>query len=230
MESKSKEKIRRLLVIGLLASLVTVLGGELPIGWVEYPVVENDPAGFMGMLMGSAGLKLWQLSCGVLFGGIGIALQYFGFEAAARIVEQGGSRKSAKLIHIGAAATAGLGGLVHVLCVALMFLCRTAELTAGALPQPLADFTLWLLLPVCAVFMPIYYAMTVALFLAVIRGKTFMPRWAALFNPLTATLLLNFLPLLLPGSAFINALGMANMGIGSVLCFGGMLVLLEKAE
>ena len=230
MESKSNEKIRRLLVIGLLASIVTVLGGELPIGWVEYPRLENDPTGLLGMMAGSGRLSLLQLACGVLFGGIGIPLQYFGFEAVARLVEQGECKKSAKLIHLGAAATAGLGGIVHVICVALMFLCRVTDLSGGGLPQQLLDFSLWLVLPISVVFMPIYYAMTLSLFLAVLRGKTCLPRWAAVFNPLTATLLLNSLPMLLPTSAFVNALGMANMGLGSVLCFGGILTLMKKAE
>lgn len=215
---------RALLVIGLMASVVTVLGGELPIGWVEYPKVENDPTGLVGMLAGSGELALWQLFCGVFFGGIGIPLQACGFAAMARLVGQGGSRKAAGIIRAGAVATGFWGGIVHVICVALMFLCRMAE--AAASMQHLWDFTLWLVLPISIVFMPVYYAMCIALFAAVVRQKTCLPRWAALLNPLTATLVLNALPMLLPQSAFINALGMANMGLGSVLTFGGTLMLL----
>lgn len=230
MDTRTYANLRNLLLIGLIASVITVLGGELPIGWTEYPRVENDPMGLTGMMLGSANLSLLQLACGVLFGGVGIALQYYGFEGAAQLVAQGGSRRAAKLIHLGAAATAGLGGIVHVICVALMFLCRMADFSSGTLPQPLLDFALWLVLPISAVFMPVYYAMTIALFAAVVRGKTCLPRWAAVFNPLAGTLVLNALPLLLPATALVNALGMANMGVGSVLTFGGMLALLKKLE
>ena len=66
-----------------------------------------------------------------------------------------------------------------------------------------------------------------ALFFSVVRGKTCLPRWAALFNPLTATLVFNALPLLFSASPFINALGMANMGLGSVWTFAGLLALIQ---
>lgn len=228
MSVHEKNQTRRLLLIGLVASVATVLGGELPIGWVEYPKVANDFTGMLGMMMGSADLSLWQLAAGTLVGGVCIPLQYFGFRGCAELVEAGGSRKAAGMIRAGAAATGFLGGIVHVICVALMFLCRMADFSSGAIPRPLVDFTLWLVLPVSIVFMPVYYAMCIALFVAAVRKKTTLPRWAAVFNPLTGTLVLNALPLLLPPSAFVNALGMANMGLGSVLTFGGLLWLTKK--
>jgi len=223
MKIASEQSIRKQLLIGLAASVITVLGGELPIGWVLYPKLPNDPMGLLGMMAGSADLSMLQLFCGALFGGVCIPLQYYGFEGTARLVAQGGRKKAAGVIHTGALFTGFLGGIVHVVCVALMFLCRMVDLSAGTLPEPLLDFALWLVMPVSVVFMPVYYAMCIALLAAVLRGSTCLPRWAAVFNPLTATLLLNALPYLLPQSAFVNALGMANMGLGSVLTFGGLL-------
>ena len=230
MTEKRTLTTHRMLMTGLIAAVVTVLLGELPIGWAEYPLVPGDPTGLTGMMLGSAGLSLAQLASGALFGGVCIPLQYFGFEALARIVERSCPR-AGRVMHAGALATGFLGGIVHVVCVALMFVCRivcTEELTA--LPPAVWDFTLWLVMPVSVVFMPVYYAMTIALFIAVVRGRTVFPRWAAALNPLAATLVINALPLLLPGSALVNALGMANMGIGSVLTFGGLLALLPREE
>ena len=51
-----------------------------------------------------------------------------------------------------------------------------------------------------------------------------------MFNPLTGTLVINTLPMLLPASALVNTLGMANMGIGSVLTFAGILTVMKKPE
>lgn len=230
MDKYENRRIRRLLLIGLIVSVITVLLGELPIGWTEYPKVENDPTGMMGMMLGSAELSLLQLGSGALFGGVCIPLQYYGFEGTARLVGLGGSKRAAKMIHIGALATGFLGGIVHVICVALMFVCRMADFSAGALPQPVLDFSLWLVAPVSVVFMPVYYAMCIALFVAVVRGKTCLPRWAAVFNPLTGTVVINALPMLLPASAAVNAMGMANMGLGSVWTFGGLLLMLKGKE
>lgn len=230
MDMKAYERIRRMLLIGLAVSVITVLLGELPIGWVEYPKVENDPMGMMGMMLGSAKLSLLQLASGALFGGVCIPLQYYGFEGAAQLVGLGGSKRAAKVIHWGALATGFLGGIVHVICVALMFVCRMADFSAGVLPQPVLDFSLWLVAPVSVVFMPVYYAMCIALLAAVVRGKTCLPRWAAVFNPLAGTLVINALPMLLPASAAVNALGMANMGLGSVWTFGGLLLMLNRRK
>lgn len=234
MNSNIRAELRRLLWIGLVASIVTVVGGELPIGWVEYPRVAGDATGMLGMLIGSGNLSMLQLACGVLFGGIGIPLQYYGFEAASRLVGLGGNKKSARIMHWGAAATAGLGGIVHVICVGLMFVCRLVDLSAmtglAMIPQPVMDFTLWLVMPISVVFMPVYYAMCIVLFVAVVRGRTALPRWAAVLNPLTATVVLNGLPMVLPALPVVNALNMANMGLGSVLTFAGLLVLTKKME
>lgn len=233
MTTADHTAIRRLLQTGLIAAIATVLLGEIPIGWTTYPAVSGDPTGMLGMLPGSADLSLWQLALGVLFGGIGIPLQYFGFEGAARLVGACGNKKSARVMRWGAMMTAGLGGIVHVICVGLMFVCRCVDFSGmtglSTIPQPVIDFALWLVLPVSAVFMPVYYAMCIALFAAIVRGRTCLPRWAALLNPLTATLAINALPLLLPASPFVNALGMANMGIGSVLTFAGLLALLPHS-
>lgn len=220
--------MRRLLWIGLAASIVTVIGGELPIGWVDYPVIAGDPTGLLGMLIGSGQLSLWQLGCGVLFGGIGIPLQYDGFKALYILAYEGRSDRAEQIIRLGAKATAGLGGAVHVLCVALMFLSRGLDPALTTLPQPILDFALWLVLPLCVVFMPVYYAMCIALMAMVLRGRTRLPRWAAVFNPLTGTLLLNSLPLFLSASPLVNALSMASMGLGSALTFGGILLLLYR--
>ena len=224
---KDNQRISKLLTIGLVVSVLTVLLGELPIGWTVYPAVEGDETGMVGMLIGSGELSMLQLACGALFGGVFIPMHSIGFEATARIVENGGSEKAAKIIRAGAVATGFWGGIVHVICVALMFLCKVVDLSGvtglSTIPQTVMDFALWVVMPICVVFMPVYYAMCIALFASIVRGKTGLPRWAAVFNPVTGALIMNMLPMLFPAAELVNALGMASMGIGSVLTFGGLL-------
>lgn len=228
MDRKTYNQMRNMLTVGLAASAVTVFGGELPIGWTVYPETDNY---ILSMLLGCGELSLLQLACGMFFGSIGIPLQYYGFEAVARIAEQGGSRKCGRLIHWGGLACAFWGGIVHVICVALMFVCKMLDAQAlTALPQPVMDFTVWLVLPISVVFMPIYYAMTVAMLIVIGKGKTVFPKWAAVFNPLTAAIVLNVLPMIAPNTALVNGLSMANMGIGSLLTFSGLLALLGRSH
>lgn len=228
MGKKTDVQLKKFLLIGLIASIVTVFGGELPIGWTVYPEADNY---ILSMILGCGNLSLLQLACGVLFGGLGIPLQYYGFEAVAQIAQLGGNHKSSRLIHWGGLACAFWGGIVHVICVALMFVCKILDTQAmTALPQAVIDFTLWLVMPISVVFMPIYYAMTIAMLVVIGKGKTIFPKWAAVFNPLLATVILNILPEILPNTALVNALGMANMGIGSLWTFAGLLVLLMKKD
>ena len=74
---------RKLLIIGVIGAIITVLGGELPIGWYRMQDV-SDP--IMAQLMGYGSVTDFQLAMGVFFGGIGIALQGFGYEGIARII------------------------------------------------------------------------------------------------------------------------------------------------
>ncbi len=219
MTYNAVHKLKKMLIIGLVASVITVLGGELPIGWVVYP--ESDHY-IQSLLLSCRDLSLLQLGCGMLFGGLFIPLHYYGFEAIAQIVQQDGNKRAGRLIHWGGLACAFWGGIVHVICVAMMFLCRVAEF------QTVMDFALWLVMPVSLVFMPIYYAMTIAMFVVIVRGRTTFPKWAAVFNPLTASVILNVLPMIAPNTPLVNGLSMANMGVGSVLTFAGFLMLLGR--
>lgn len=228
MNSKDYAQLKRMFIIGIVSAAMTMLGGEMPIGWTVYPEADNE---LMAMIMGCGNLTTLQLACGVLFGGIGIPLQYYGYKAIACVMEMGGNRKCRKLVHLGAKAIAFWGGAVHIICVALMFLCRIEEThTLQQLPKSVMDFTLWLVLPISAVFMIIYIPMTIAMMLPVVRGTTIFPRWAVVFNPIFFKILLNVISIIAPNTALMNGIRMSNMGFGSLVTFIGLLILLVKYE
>jgi len=224
--SEKSRRIRKLFTCGIAASLLTVFLGEIPLGWVVNPLADNE---ILSMLLGYASLTLPQLACGVFFGGIGIPLQYYGYKAIAELLSDSGCDRCARITAIGAKAIAFGGATVHVICVALMYLCKmeSAALAAG-IPQSVMDFTLWLVLPFSAVFMAVYTAMTVAMAIPIAKGKTVFPKWAAVFNPLAAKALIPAAAMLLPNTGLVNALNMADMGIGSLITFTGLLVLYGK--
>lgn len=53
---------KRLLLIGLIAAIITVLGGELPIGWYKMPETDGT---LMAQLGGYGNVSTFQLACGV---------------------------------------------------------------------------------------------------------------------------------------------------------------------
>ena len=211
---------KRLLLIGLIAAIVTVLGGELPIGWYKMPETDDT---LMAQLGGYGNVSTFQLACGVFFGGIGIALQSFGFEALSHIIGKDGQNpKTSKMIHIGALACGFLGPVAHILCIALMYVCRGNDI------DEIMNFALFIVAPICIVFMPVYMAMMVVMFIAIFRKKTVLPRFSAFLNPAIIMMAVNIITFFGGNNEIAHSLQMANMGLGSVITFGGFFLLCKK--
>lgn len=226
MNNQEYLQLKKWFIIGIIFAVMTVLVGEMPIGWTVYPETDNA---MIGMIMGCGNLTTIQLASGVLFGGIGIPLQYYGYKAIGRIAEMGGSKKCSSLIYLGAKAIAFWGGIVHIICIALMFICRMEKThTLEQLPQNVIEFTLWLVLPISAVFMAVYIPMTIAMMIPVVKGKTIFPKWAVVLNPIFFKGLLNAIAFIAPNTELMNGIRMSNMGLGSLVTFAGLLLLLMK--
>ena len=220
------KKYEKLLITGLVFAAITVIGGELPIGWAVYP--ENLDS-LTALILGSGNLSVAQLACGVFFGGIGIPMQYFGYKAISGIIGLNGNEKYCRIIDVGAAAIAFGGGTVHVLCVALMYVVSIVEYGIYSwLPPQVMEFTLFLVLPFSAVFMLFYLPMTIAMFIPVVKKKTILPVWACMFNPIIYKAVLNIFVFIAPNRPWANAIRMSNMGIGSLITFTGILYIIRK--
>ncbi len=219
--SKELSEIQ-MLKIGLIGAIITVLGGELPIGWYKTPAAENM---IMEMIGGYGSVSTLQLALGVFFGGIGIALQAFGYEALSYIVgKNGNNTKTAKTIHIGALACGFLGPIVHILCIALMYVCRNNNY------EEFLSFSIYIVAPISIVFMPIYMIMLVSLFIAIIKGRTLFPKPSAFLNPAIIMMLVNTISFFGGNNEFFHSLQMANMGIGSLCTFLGLLLIYKRKK
>lgn len=103
---------KKLLLIGLIGAIITVIGGELPLGWYTNP---DLPDRVMAQFAGYGSVSDLQLALGVFFGGIGIALQGLGYEGISKIIGTDSKlRHPSKIIHIGALACGSLGPLKFV--------------------------------------------------------------------------------------------------------------------
>lgn len=228
MKTEEYIRLKKMFIFGIVVSFITVFGGEIPIGWVVNPEADHV---ILSMILGYASLSLPQLACGMFFGAIGIPLQYYGYKAITEIISKTDCRMCSKLTELGAKAIAFGGATVHVICIALMYICKMeCSTTITELPQNIIDFTLWLVLPFSAVFMTVYSVMTIAMVIPIVKGKTIFPKWAVVFNPLTAKVLIPIIAMVLPNTKIVNGLNMADMGIGSLITFVGLLILLNKYQ
>lgn len=183
------------------------------------------------LILGCGNLSMLQMAIGLFFGAVFIPLQSYGFKAVAEILAESGNDRCAGITEIGAKATAFGGGTVHVLCVVAMFVCKmenTGNLTQ--IPQSVIDFSLWLGLPVLVLFVIFYLLMCIAMAIPIFKGKTFFPKWAVIFNPITGKIVLNALAFVAPNTPFFNAVRMGNMGVGSLITFAALWLLLEKYQ
>ena len=194
----------------------------MPIGWYKTPNAENV---IMEQIGGYGSVSILQLAFGVFFGGIGIALQAFGYEALSNIIGKNGKNtKTAKSIHIGALACGFLGPVVHILCIALMYVCRNNDF------NEFLSFAVYIVAPISVVFMPIYMIMLFSIFLSIIKGKTIFPKYLAFLNPAIIMMIVNALSFLGGNSEFFHSLQMANMGLGSLCTFLGLLLTYKKKK
>ena len=138
---------KKLLLIGLIGAIITVIGGELPLGWYTNP---DLPDRVMEQFAGYGSVSDLQLALGVFFGGIGIALQGLGYEGISKIIGTDSQlRHPSKIIHIGALACGSLGPLVHILAIAMMYVCRSGN------QEEIMRFAGLMVAPITIVFMPI---------------------------------------------------------------------------
>lgn len=208
------------------------LSGDLLLGAHVHP---DGADAYTRLMLGCSQVPHFFLALGLFVGAVGIPMQYFGYEAVLGVVSSSGRASMlCRLIHWGNVAIAFWGASVHILCSVLMLMMKFFPVTPdmltvgnpsemlGALPQELVTFTLYYLMPITAVMLSLYYLMAVSLFLAIVLGKTSLPRWACLFNPMLVEVLINLLPN--ANNAFVNGLLMSNMALGGLITFTGILL------
>ena len=107
----------------------------------------------------------------------------------------------------------------HYLRNAVFFSCAIDEIM---------NFALFIVAPICIVFMPVYMAMMVVMFIAIFRKKTVLPRFSAFLNPAIIMMAVNIITFFGGNNEIAHSLQMANMGLGSVITFGGFFLLCKK--
>ena len=225
------ERTKLYWILGFVGVLLSMTG-DLLLGAHVHP---DAPDAYTRLMLGCSQVPHHFIALGLFVGAIGIPMQYFGYENVLSIVRSRGCCATlCRLIHWGNVAIAFWGASVHILCSLLMLMMKlypiSPEMLVGTdmsdmlvlLPPALVDFTLYYLMPITAVMLLLYYVMAVSLFIAIVSGKTQLPRWACLFNPMFVEVLINFMPNV--NNAFVNGMLMSNMALGGLITFTGILL------
>ena len=213
------QRIRHLLKIGILASLM-VLTGDMLLGWgVSDPSVTNLPAVFTRYLSVSDG----RIIVSALLGLIGIPIECLCWFAIYRMMKPF-SEKDAHAYRAGIIGCLAFGGCgVHVPCCMAVWMLKHfyADDPATAIQETLG-FIGWFLLPATIIFAVFFLLAAITEIRAFRMGHTPLPKRCWVFSVLFG-LLFAALMKLIGDHGLTNALATGWISIGNLWMMGGLL-------
>ncbi len=214
---RGTDKICKYLIIGLIGSIVTVVGE-----WMQGYAPSTDLSSEMTRLFSAiATLPAWKIGMGSTLGAIGILMQFYGYYAVYLCLDNKESRL-ARAYKVGVYSFSIIGAIVHVLMSVMMYVHVITHNTPSA-AERMMEYTIWFVMPIVAIFYVLYFAMCISMFILFIKRHTPFPKAYALLNPLTGKLVFSILQRMLVASALSNGIGNANMGISSIIILGVLL-------
>ena len=224
---KQDEKVKRLLLTGILGAILTAVGDCLLLG-VDY----SGAAGLLGRFIVSAEkVSYTRIGLAGFFGFVGIPLTAMGYGALYELTADRNSRL-AKLYRVSVWGYLAFGGAVHVICCYLMTGIKKAVwigTAADDLLQALLAEQGGFLIPCCLVFFAFYGVNIVAMALLIARGSTSLPKWMVWLNPLLFKLLFNAVGKL-GTSAVFNGIACSNMSLGALVILAAWLCTLRPKK
>ena len=213
------QRIRHLLKIGILASLM-VLTGDMLLGWgVSDPSVMNLPAVFTRYLSVSDG----RIIVSALLGLIGIPIECLCWLAIYRMMKPF-SEKDAHAYRAGIIGCLAFGGCgVHVPCCMAVWMLKHfyADDPATAIQETLG-FIGWFLLPATVIFLVFFLLAAVTQIRAFAKGHTPLPRRCWVFSVLFGFVFAVVMRLI-GNYGLTNALATGWISIGNLWMMSGLL-------
>ena len=223
-----RARIRKLLAIGLFASVLTGIGDFL-LGYAESTAGGSIAAGVMA---GAPNLTDWQMIAGSLFGFFGIFLEGLSCFAIYRLMADA----APKYAHLYRAGIFGYIWLAPVGChlnmgilnLAYKYLLQADE----ALAAKVADLLFFgFSLPIYLLLVIFWLPMMIVQFKAFSKGLTPYPRKAKWFCvPIGAVPALALSVLLGPDTALGAGVGTMFLSFGNAFMFGGLIAAMPDQE
>ena len=227
-DNLNRARIKKLLTIGLLASVMTGIGDFL-LGYAEETAGVNLATGVMSS---APNLSDGQMIAGSLLGLVGIFLEGLAYFAVYRLMADA----SPKYAHIFRTGIFGYIWLAPVGChlnmgilnMAYKYLLLADEQIALQAATPLfCAFSL----PVYALLVCFWLPMIVIQFKAFAKGYTPYPTGAKWLSVLTGGIPVLLISALIgSGTALSAGIGTTFLSVGNALVFGGLLIMLPSEE
>lgn len=216
-------RVEHLFKIGIFAALI-VLAGDMLLGFgVSEPGTTGLEANFSRYMT----VPDWRIFWSATLGLIGIPLECLCYFGVYRLMAQK-SQKHAHAYRAGIFGAMILGALVHVVCCAAAYFCKTVKaFSPDTAMSETVRFMGCFLLPATVIFM-IFFGILIGVQISAFAGnKTPLPKWCLIFTPLFG-ILSTVIMKLIGDYALTNAIATGWISVGNLWTFGGLLIMVKK--
>ncbi len=220
------KRIAHLFKLGILASLLALIGGDMILGWGTPDMSLTGMAQYFSRY-GEVSDKRIFLSA--TLGMIGISIETLCFFGVYRVIDAV-SEKYAHAYRAGLIGMLIFGPFCHVMCCATIYHHNAvARIDADLAISEALKFAKFFLVPVTVIFFIFFMIMNIVQIMAFAKGKTPYPGWCLIFTMLTG--IIDIVIMRMAGNhAWAYAMSTGWLSFGSLVTFLGLLINISKAK
>ena len=218
------ERIAHLFKLGIAASLVALIGGDMLLGW---GTVDESISGMEQYFSRYMTVSDTRIFWAALLGMIGITIETMCFFGVYRLIDSV-SHKTAHAYRAGLIGVLVFGPFCHVMCCANVYVFKAVNRIKPEIAvEEAMRFAKMFLIPVSAIFLLFFMIMNVVQIRAFAKGLTPYPKWCAVFCMLIGIFDIVIMKIV-GNQAWACALSTGWLSIGSMVTFGGLLMNMRK--
>lgn len=219
------ERIAHLFKLGIAASLVALIGGDMLLGW---GTVDESLTGIEQYFSRYLSVSDTRIFWAALLGMIGITIETLCFFGVYRLIDAV-SHKTAHAYRAGLIGMLIFGPFCHVMCCANVYVFKAVNRIRPEIAVNEAmNFAKLFLIPVSAIFLLFFIIMNAVQISAFAKGLTPYPKWCAVFCVLIGIFDIVIMKIV-GNQAWACALSTGWLSIGSMITFAGLLINMKKA-
>lgn len=207
----------KLLLVGVLGHLICWLGGDLVLYFVPNGPLNTAQLFDYGKTVEMLnGVNPLQFTISGIFGTIAMMLALVGYYQIYLFLKPVAETLS-KVTLVGSLLTCVSGAVMHFSCTSMLWYFVKSGATKEAHDIMISFFTETMVTTaMCNIGV---FMVCISLFIAVVRGKTCLPKWCCVVNTIPLTLVVG-----------IILAGVGAMNVGSALMFLGFFILIKKCD
>ena len=219
-------RIAHLFKIGIFASLLALIGGDMVLGWGTADMSLSGMEQYFSRYLDVSNSRIFWSG---LLGMIGITLETMCLFGVYRIIASV-SESYAHAYRAGLIGMLAFGAFCHVMCCATIYYHNALYgIDPGRAIEGTMSFAKYFLLPVTAIFFVFFLVMNIVQIMAFAKGKTPYPKWCFIFTMLIG--IVDIAAMRIAGNRpWAYALSTGWLSFGSLVTFTGLLINIPKAK